>query len=571
MCRTKRFHFVFICLLLTVTAACSSATPSSTTTFSTQGVSASSAAKTISFVIGSENEAVMKSIVQPWFTSQGWTANYQKLGSVDQKILLQSGKMVDSNGAAFNVMWPANKAWALIGDTHHLLVDNPNAVFYTPVVVAGRKALMDQLGWSGKAISVDDLVSQVQAGKQLWTSNPMESNSGAVFMIGLANRYAGNDSTTPLTMDQVNNTGVLDKLHQFYTAVNHSASSTGYVTNNCLAAPNCDLLVTYETLVIQHNQANLNDLLTMAYLSDAFLYSDATPQFVQNGGPDDPAKQAIFNQFLVYMQTQPAEQQLIALGERPAQTGLRLDENDSAVRSVFNPDWGVQPTITLQPITLPEGPVLEQLFYNYQVAARPAYDMVACLDSSGSMGDANKWTQLIEGLSYITDKDQATSHQLLANPNDLTTFLTFSSAVNYVSPTVTGADYPSFQSIFNTINAGGPGGGTDIFGCLSHALDLFNQHPQVEGRPHLLVLMTDGQQSSENTITDYLSRWNTVTNLRVIAVGIGDDVDMKQLHQIVDPMEGLLIFTSHNITASTWNEVSATDIGDAMKQAIGSK
>src|SRR5664279_1659199 len=102
MCRTKRFHFVFICLLLTVTAACSSATPSSTTTFSTQGVSASSAAKTISFVIGSENEAVMKSIVQPWFTSQGWTANYQKLGSVDQKILLQSGKMVDSNGAAFN-------------------------------------------------------------------------------------------------------------------------------------------------------------------------------------------------------------------------------------------------------------------------------------------------------------------------------------------------------------------------------------------------------------------------------------------------------------------------------------
>ena len=262
---------------------------------------------------------------------------------------------------------------------------------------------------------------------------------------------------------------------------------------------------------------------------------------------------------------------MISLGERPAQTGLRLDETDLSVHSVFNTDWGVEPIIKLQPITLPEGPVLEQLFYNYQVAARPSYDMVACLDSSGSMGDANKWTELIQGLSYITDKDQATAHQLLANPSDLSTFITFSSDVNYVSPVVKGADYTAFKSAFDTINSGGPGGGTDIFGCLSHALDLFEQHPQVEGRQHLLVLMTDGQQSSDNTITDYLNRWHDVKSLRVIAVGIGDDVDMDQLHQIVDPMEGQLIFTSHTITATKWNEISASDIDDAMKQAIGSK
>ena len=162
---------------------------------------------------------------------------------------------------------------------------------------------MDQLGWSGKAISADDLVAQVQAGKQLWTSNPMESNSGAVFMIGLTNKFAGNDLTTPLTMDQVNDTAVLDKLHQFYTTVNHNASSTGYVTNNCLTAPNCDLLVTYETLVIQHNQTSPNDLLSMAHLSDAFMYSDATPQFIKTGDPDEAAKEDIFNQFLAYMQT----------------------------------------------------------------------------------------------------------------------------------------------------------------------------------------------------------------------------------------------------------------------------
>ncbi len=566
----KFFRLALFFLLAVLFVACSSATPPSPVSPG-QLTPVSSGDKTIYFVIGSENEAVMKTIVQPWFSGQGWTANYQKLGSVDQKILLQSGKMVDSNGTAFNVMWPANKAWALIGDTHHILVDNPNAVFYTPVVVAGRKATMDQLGWSGKAISVDDLVKQVQAGKQLWTSNPTQSNSGAVFMIGLANQFAGNDPSTPLTMDQVNNQKVLDQLHQFYTLVNHSASSTGYVTNNCLAAPNCDLMVTYETLVIQHNQANSSDPLTMAYLSDAFMYSDATPQFINNGFSDDQPKQNIFNQFLAYMQTQQGEQQLISLGERPAQNGLRLDEKDSSVSAVFNTDWGVQPSITLQPITLPEGPVLERLFYNYQVVARPAYDMVACLDSSGSMGDNNKWTQLIQGLNLITDQDQATAHQLLANPGDLTTFVTFSDGVHYTSPAINGADYKAFTDAFNTINSGGPDGGTDIYGCLSHALDLFKSHPQVEGRQHLILLMTDGQQTSGGTLDDYLNRWKTISNLRVIAVGIGDDVDTNQLHQIVDPMNGLLLLTSHSITANKWNEVNATDIGDAMKQAIGSK
>src|SRR5262249_36278558 len=155
--------------------------------------------------------------------------------------------------------------------------------------------------------------------------------------------------------------------------------------SNCEAAPNCDFMITYETLVIQNNLNPGNTPLHVAYISDVFMYSDATPQFVKNGLATDTEKQAIFNKFLAYMQTPEAVQKLIALGERPALGGLRLDESDATIRAVFNPDWGINPTIKLQPITLAEGPVLEQLFYNYQVAARPAYDMVMCIDRSGSM------------------------------------------------------------------------------------------------------------------------------------------------------------------------------------------
>ena len=536
------------------------------------GAPSSAGSNTINFVIGSENDPVMRNIVQPWFSSQKWTATYGILGSVDQKLLCETGKMVDNQGHAYNVMWPANKTWALICDEHKILVDNPSPAFYTPIVIAWpASGPIEALGWTGKAISLDDVVAQVKQGRQLWTSNLTQSNSGAVTAIALWNKVAGNDPSTPLTLEQVNNPAVISQVHDFYSLVNHGAASTAYVTNNCLAAPNCDMLVTYETLAIQHNLADPKNLLHVAYLADAFLYSDATPQFIQNGLPDDAAKKQMFDAFLKYMQTPEAEQKLIALGERPAQNGLRLDPNNPSIRSVFNPDWGIQPTIKIQPITLPEGPVLEQLFYNYQTSARPAYDLVEVLDRSGSMRDSGKWDELIKGLGYITDKDQATNYQLLANPGDLTTFITFSGQVDYVSPTVTGDDYAAFAGIYNKIKADSTGSTTDIFGALNKALDVFGQHPQVESRKHLLILMTDGIQNASSTINSYLQRWKSVSNLKVIAVGIGPDVDVDQLHQIVDPMQGLVILTDPNFKPSKWNEAKASGILDAIRQTVGSK
>jgi ABC-type glycerol-3-phosphate transport system substrate-binding protein len=109
MSRKSVFSLLFLVLTVALLAACStsSATPG---TSSIPLPPVSSGDQTLYFVMGSENEAVMQNIVQPWFKQQGWTANYTKLGSVDQKILLQSGQMVDSRGVAFNVMWLANKA-----------------------------------------------------------------------------------------------------------------------------------------------------------------------------------------------------------------------------------------------------------------------------------------------------------------------------------------------------------------------------------------------------------------------------------------------------------------------------
>ena len=214
---------------------------------------------------------------------------------------------------------------------------------------------------------------------------------------------------------------------------------------------------------------------------------------------------------------------------------------------------------------------MEQLFYNYQVAARPAYDMVMCLDRSGSM-QGDKWNQLLVGLSYITDEDKAKAQELLANPNDLTTIITFSSDVTPLG-TVNGADYSAFSKIYQNIATTGAGGSTDIFGCLSKAINQFRSDPVLAGRQHLLFLMTDGQQTMSTTIDDYLAHRNDISDLKVIVVGIGiniGDIDVSQLHKIADPT-GTVIIVNSRFKPTAWNELQANDVLSAMKMAIGSK
>ena len=86
--------------------------------------------------------------------------------------------------------------------------------------------------------------------------------------------------------------------------------------------------------------------------------------------------------------------------------------------------------------------------------------------------------------------------------------------------------------------------------------------------------MTDGQQTINGTLNDYLARWQSIPDLSVIAVGIGidiTDIDVAQLHQIVDPMKGTVIVVNSSYQPAAWNEVQASDVLSAMKQAVGSK
>ncbi len=523
--------------------------------------------KTMYFGAGSESEQFMLKVSQPWFADTDWEAPFAKIGSVDQKVLLQSGKVVDKNGQAYNVILPASQIWASLGDTHKLLVDNTQPAFYTPMVVAGRKSIMDGLKWTGKAISVSDFVKAVENGTKAQTSNPMRSNSGAIAFIGIFNQFAGNDSTTPLSQEQVSDQALIEQVRKFYELVKHDSPSTGTMTNSCVADPDCEVMVTYESLVIEYNLAHSGEEpLAVAYLDDAFMYSDGTPRFVKQDLPGEEAKLTKFNEFLSYLQTDEARNKMIALGLRPGQGGLRLDQKDATIRRIFNPDWGILPTIKLQPITLPDGPVLEALFYTYQTEVRQPSDIVICADVSGSMTQNGGWEQLLEAFNIVFHKDTATANQLLAHPKDLTTVLLFTDHVVYTSETVAGGDYDKLAKIYDdTLMI--QHGGTNMYACLEQALDIFAKHGVEPGRQRFLLAMTDGQ--SDGSVNGFRDRLSDFPDMRVVAVGFSDGADVNQLHSVVDPAGGKLILIG--VSDGKENTIKAADLVEAMKSAVGSK
>src|SRR5262245_37464787 len=95
--------------------------------------------KALNIVAGSEQEKVLRTIVQPWCDEHGYSCTFTLKGSVDQARLLASGEQ------AFDAYWFASTVFLQVGDRGNALQD-VKPMFLTPVVYAGWRSEMDRLG-----------------------------------------------------------------------------------------------------------------------------------------------------------------------------------------------------------------------------------------------------------------------------------------------------------------------------------------------------------------------------------------------------------------------------------------
>ena len=486
--------------------------------------------RVLNIVMGSEQHLVFEQIVAPWCEKNKLICTAKELGSVDQANLLSENC---DKLPPYDIFWFASTVFEQIGNQRcNKLVDS-KPMFSSPIVFAGWRPVMDRLGFTpGSDTSIRQILDVVDAGKaRVWITNPTQSNSGATAFFGFLNYFAGNPPGKALTQDQLDSEPVRSGITRVMSKFDHTPSSTKMLMDECIAAPDrCDALFTYEALVIEANRNRVaagQEPMTVVYPQGSLAFADSPLGFLPHG--DNSDKQANFTALQTYLLSPDAQQALLGMGRRPVNSsGLALPNLPKDIAdTVFRRDWGIVTDRQEQPIRFPSASVIESALFNYNTEYRQPGNFVYCIDGSGSMkGDG--WDGVTSAADILFDPDTAKRYMLLANPQDSTTVFIFDDGIKGGPWTVDGNKRDDLLGLRTDITDSGPGGGTNIRGCLARAAEVFRSYG-ADSRKKTVVLMTDGQDGGhDDTAIDELA----AMGIPVIAIGFGD-VDERDLRDVI--------------------------------------
>jgi len=486
--------------------------------------------KVLNIVMGSEQHLVFEQIVAPWCEKNKLVCNAKELGSVDQANLLSENC---DQLPPYDIFWFASTVFEQIGNQRcNTLVDS-KPMFSSPIVFAGWQHVMDKLEFTpGSDTSIRQILDVVDAGKaKVWITNPTQSNSGATAFFSFLNYLAGNPPGKALTQDQLDSEPVRSGITRVMSKFDHTPSSTKLLMDECIAAPDrCDAMFTYEALVIESNRNRVaagQEPMTVVYPQGSLAFADSPLGFLPHGDKSD--KQANFTALQTYLLSPDAQQALLGIGRRPVNSsGLALPNLPKDIAdTVFRRDWGIVTDRQEQPIRFPSASVIESALFNYNTEYRQPGNFVYCIDGSGSMkGDG--WNGVTSAADILFDPDTAKRYMLLANPKDSTTVFIFDDGIKGGPWTVDGNKRDDLLGLRTDITDSGPGGGTNIRGCLARAAEVFRSYG-ADSRKKTVVLMTDGQDGGhDDTAIDELA----TMGIPVIAIGFGD-VDEQDLRDVI--------------------------------------
>ena len=108
-------------------------------------------------IVASENQP-FESMLTDYAKSQGVDLQITYSGSVDVMRELDKGDQ-----SAYDGVWPSNSIWITLGDSHHV-VKHQASVMRSPVVLGVKQSVAQRLGWIGRDVTVDDILTAAEAG-----------------------------------------------------------------------------------------------------------------------------------------------------------------------------------------------------------------------------------------------------------------------------------------------------------------------------------------------------------------------------------------------------------------------
>ena len=441
---------------------------------------------TIKILSGSENEE-LEQILEECEKSTGINIEMTYRGSVD---IMQELK----NGAPdYDAVWTASSIWLSLGDDKHI-VKHDKSISTSPVIFGIKRSVAEELGFTSGNVSVKDILSAIEGGKlKFCMTSATQSNSGASAYIGFL--YALLGKTSALAAEDLDDPSLAGQIKSLLSGVERSSGSSGWLLDMFLAG-DYDAMVNYECLIIEANRRLTQsgaEPLYAVYPYDGLSIADSPLGYLDHG---DKEKEEAFLKVQEYLLSDKVQSSVEATGRR-----ISLNSVSEENSAVFNPDWGIDTTRILSPITMPAGDVLMKALNLWQSSFRKPSLTVYCLDYSGSMaGEGNR--QLEDAMAQVLIQENAERNLLQAGEGDVNVVVTFNSAVKNSFDCET-PDAQSLNKLYEDLKDEQVGGGTDIYEAAKYSVDLILENYSPEKYTAAVILMTDGA-SATGTKEDFV-------------------------------------------------------------------
>ena len=440
-------------------------------------------------IVASENQP-FEFMLTDYAKSQGVDLQITYSGSVDVMRELDKGDQ-----SAYDGVWPSNSIWITLGDSHHV-VKHQASVMRSPVVLGVKQSVAQRLGWIGRDVTVDDILTAAEAGNlRFMTTSATQSNSGSSAYLGFLYAFAGHPEV--LTSANLHDPAVQAKIKRILGAVNRSAGSSGWLKDLFLQHyDSYDAMVNYEAVAIEANQQltkENREPLYVVYPVDGLAIADYPLGYIDKG---DSAKEAFFLKLEQYLLAPDAQAQFLQSGRRTGALGVNPA---AANRQVFNPAWGIDTQKVLTPIRYPPPDVILEALSLYQTTLRKPSLTVFALDFSGSMAGQRE-SDLKSAMALLLDQDVAKNYLLQASADDVTVVVTFSDHV-MTERTVVGNDPTALRRLLSQVQQQSPSGGTDIYTPIMRGYSIIQERGYANYAPSI-ILMTDGQSNTGASLSD---------------------------------------------------------------------
>ncbi|MDR0670349.1 MAG: VWA domain-containing protein [Treponema sp.] len=480
------------------------------TTLSAQGADAKNPLRIVS---GSENQD-LEFLLEDFCGRNRAAVSISYMGSLDIMKILQEG------GGEYDAVWPANSMWISLGDTF-FRVKHTASVYQTPVVFGIKKSVAGALGFTGRDVSVADILAAIEAKKlSFCMTSATQSNSGACAYISFLYAFLGNPDM--INSGDLDDPALQRSVSELLMGINRSSGSSDWLKDLFLSS-DYDAMVNYETLIISANRQLEEDgreTLYAVYPKEGVAMADSPLGYIDKG---DSEKEEVFKKLRDYLLSVPVQTAIQKTGRRTGFIPISEENKD-----VFKIDEGIDINKTLSIVKMPGAATIERALELYQEKLKKPSLTFYCLDFSGSMAGAGE-ARLKEALWNLLDQETARRNLLSAGEKDESVFILFDSGIRQII-SVSGNDSTKLLDAYQLINAARPGGGTNMYAPIVRCFQLM-QNYSTGSHVSAVIVMTDGE--SEDHFEEFSRIYKTSgmeeRDVPVFSIMFGD-ADQEQLN-----------------------------------------